>query len=415
MQSERALLVILVILLQGIGLVMIYDASAIFANESPAIHDSDFFLKRQLVWVGLGAAAFGALCLMDYRVLVRNALPIFGVSLVSLGMVFLPGIGVEANGSHRWIRLGGKIFQPSEVAKLSCILFLAHALTRGQGRSPLTIKKLLFPLGGIAVCAGLILLEPNLSSTGVLGSIGFIVLFVSGLKLRYLLCLTVAGLGGLAYKVYTSSYQFGRILAYLDPIRHESGIAYQQTHSLLALGTGGLFGLGLGAGRQKLGFLPYLYNDFVGASVGEQVGFIGMCVLISLFVILVVLGFRIATRARQFEGYLVATGVSSLIALETILHLGVVTSLLPATGLNLPFVSFGGSNLFVTFLGVGLLMSISRVAEKEPATERPRALRVRAPGRRDEPGGVGAPRRRGAWRAQGRDRAGGQRVRPFVS
>lgn len=387
MQSERALLIILVILLQGIGLVMIYDSSAIFANESPAIHDSNFFLKRQLLWAGLGAVAFGVLSLTDYRVLVRNALPIFGVSLVSLGMVFLPGIGVEANGSHRWIRLGGKMFQPSEVAKLACILFLAHALTRGQGRSPLTVKKLLLPLGGIAMCAGLILLEPNLSATGVLASVGFIVLFVAGVKLRYLFCLVVAGLGALAYKVYTSSYQFGRILAYLNPAEHESGIAYQQTHSLLALGTGGLFGLGLGAGRQKLGFLPYLYNDFVAASVGEQVGFLGMCVLISLFVLVVVLGFRIATHAGQFEGYLIAVGVSSLLALETILHLGVVTSLLPATGLNLPLVSFGGSNLFVTFVGVGLLMSVSRVSKKEPETQRPRALRARA----------------------------GQRVRPFVS
>jgi cell division protein FtsW len=379
MQSERALLIILVIILQGVGLVMIYDSSAIYANEAPAIHDSDFFLKRQLVWMGLSVVAFAILSLVDYRILVRNSLPIFGMSLFALALVFVPGIGVKANESHRWIRFGGKMFQPSELAKLTSILFLAHVLTRSQGRYPLTPRKLLLPLGGMGACAGLILLEPDLSSTGVLGTVAFIMLFASGLKLRYLFCLVAASAVGLSYKVYTSSYQFSRVLAFLNPAEHESGVAYQQTHSLLALGTGGLLGLGLGGGRQKLGFLPYLYNDFVGASVGEQVGFVGMCVLIGLFVVFVALGFRIATRARHSEGYLVAVGVTTLIGLQAILHLGVVTSLLPATGLNLPFVSFGGSNLFVAFLGTGLLVSISRIAEREPEEERPRALRVRTP------------------------------------
>ncbi len=389
MQSERALLIILVIVLQGVGLVMIYDSSAIYANEAPAIHDSDFFLKRQLVWVGLGVVVFTILSLMDYRLVVRNALPIFGLSLLGLGMVFVPGIGVKANESHRWIRLGGKMFQPSELAKLTSILFLAHVLTRNQGRYPLTFKKLLLPLGGIGACAGLILLEPDLSSTAVLGMVAFIVLFVSGLKLRYLFCLVAASAGALSYKVYTSSYQFSRILAFLNPAEHESGVAYQQTHSLLALGTGGLFGLGLGDGRQKLGFLPYLYNDFVGASVGEQMGFVGMCVLIGLFLLFIVLGFRIATRANHSEGYLVAVGVTCLIGIQAILHLGVVTSLLPATGLNLPFVSFGGSNLLVAFLGTGLLMSVSRIEENEPEEERPRALRARSRAR----GGLAVARR----------------------
>jgi len=378
MQSERALLIILVIILQGIGLVMIYDSSAIYANEAPAIHDSDFFLKRQLVWAALGAVAFATLSVVDYRVLVRNGLPIFGLSLFALGLVFVPGIGVKANESYRWIRLGGKMFQPSELAKLTCILFLAHMLSKNRGRHPLTLKKLLLPLVGIGACAGLILLEPDLSSTAVLGMVAFIVLFASGLKLRYLFCLVAASVGALSYKVYTSNYQFSRIIAFLNPAGHESGVAYQQTHSLLALGTGGLLGLGLGGGRQKLGFLPYLYNDFVAASVGEQMGFIGMCVLIGLFVLFVLLGFRIAHRAKHPEGYLVAVGVTSLIGIQAILHLGVVTSLLPATGLNLPFVSFGGSNLLVAFLGTGLLMSVSRIAEKAPVAERPRALPARA-------------------------------------
>jgi cell division protein FtsW len=377
MQSERALLIILVIILQGIGLVMIYDSSAIYANEAPAIHDSDFFLKRQLVWTGLGLIALVALSLSDYRVLIRNALPIFAVSLLSLGLVFVPGIGVRANESSRWISLAGKRLQPSEFAKVATILFLAHTLSKNQGRFPFALKKLMVPLGGIAACAGLVLLEPDFSSTAVLGLVAFIMLFASGAKLRYLFTLVLASVAALGYKVYTSSYQFNRVLAFLNPMEHQAGVAYQQTHSLLALGTGGLFGLGLGLGRQKLGFLPYLYNDFVAASVGEETGFIGMCVLISLFLLFVVLGFRIASRARHLEGYLVAVGISSLIGIQAILHLGVVASLLPATGLNLPFVSFGGSNLFVAFFGTGLLISISRIAEKEPVKTRARALRAR--------------------------------------
>ncbi len=378
MQSERALLIILVMILQGIGLVMIYDSSAIYANEAPGIHDSDFFLKKQLMWIGLGVIALLVLGTMDYRFLVRNALPIFGVSLALLALVFVPGIGVKANESCRRIRLGGTGIQPSEFAKLATILFLAHALGTNQGRCALTLKKLLLPVGGVAVCAGLVLLEPDFSSTAVLGALAFILLFVAGTKLRYLIGMVAMAAGALSYKVYTSSYQFGRILAFLNPAEHQAGVGYQQAHSLLALGTGGLFGLGLGLGKQKLGFLPYLYNDFVGASVGEQAGFLGMCVLTGLFLVLAVLGFRIAFRARDLEGYLVAIGVSSLICIQVVIHLGVVASLLPATGQNLPFVSFGGSNLFVAFLSTGLLISVSRIAETVPVKkESVRALRAR--------------------------------------
>jgi len=378
MQSERALLIILVIVLQGIGLVMIYDSSAIYANEAPGIHDSDFFLKRQLLWMAMGAAALVVLSTVDYRVVVRNALPLFGLTLLSLGLVFVPGIGVKANESYRWIKLGGKIIQPSEFAKLTTVLFLAFSLSTNQGRNPLTLRKLFLPLGGVGLCAGLILLEPNFSSCGVIAVLAFVMLFVAGTKLRYLLALAASGLAALSFKVYTSSYQLGRIVAFLDPAEHQSGVAYQQTQSLLALGTGGLFGLGLGLGRQKLGFLPYLYNDFVGASIGEQTGFLGMCVLIALFAAFVSLGFRIARRAGHLDGYLVATGVSCLIAIQTVIHLGVVSSLLPATGLNLPFVSFGGSNLLVAFFGVGLLVSVSRVADKEKVKEPVHALRARS-------------------------------------
>ena len=311
MQSERALLVILVIILQGIGLVMIYDSSAIYANEAPSIHDSDFFLKRQLVWVGLGVIALAVLSLVDYRLLIGNALPIFGLSLLSLVLVFVPDIGVKANESYRWLRIGGKMVQPSEFAKLTSILFLSFALSRNarpgrQAKYPPAVKNLLLSLSGIGLCAGLILLEPDFSSTAIVGLLAFIMLFASGTKLRYLFCLVAASVGVLGYKVYTSSYQLVRILAFLDPAGHQTGVAYQQTQSLLALGTGGIFGMGLGLGRQKLGFLPYLYNDFVGASVGEQAGFMGMCVLICLLALFVILGFRIAFRARHLEGYLIA-------------------------------------------------------------------------------------------------------------
>lgn len=377
MQSERALLIILVIILQGIGLVMIYDSSAIHANEAPAIRDSDFFLKRQLMWMGLSLVALVVLSNIDYRVLTRNAAPIFGMTLLSLALVFVPGLGVKSNESCRWLRVGGKVVQPSEFAKLATILFLAYALSRNQGRNPLALRKLLVPIGGVAVCAGLILLEPDFSSSAVLGVLAFIMFFVAGTKLRYLFCLVAAAVGALGYKVYNSSYQLGRILAFVNPAEHQSGVGYQQTQSLLALGTGGLFGLGLGLGRQKLGFLPLLYNDFMGASIGEQAGFLGMCVLIGLFAVLVTLGFRIALRAGNREGYLVAVGVSSLIATQVVIHLGVVTSLLPATGQNLPFVSFGGSNLFVSSFGAGLLISVSRVAEKQTVKQPARALRAR--------------------------------------
>jgi cell division protein FtsW len=212
----------------------------------------------------------------------------------------------------------------------------------------------------------LILAEPDLSTSLLVGLTVGVMFLCGGVRLRYLVGSALLALPALALAILRSPYQLNRIIAMLDPIAHRHDFGYQQYQALIALGSGGPFGVGLGESLQKLGFITYAHNDFIAAIIGEEFGFIGICALLLLYIAFVILGFRIARRCEDLRGSLLAAGIASLIGLQAIFHLGVVSSVLPATGLNLPFVSFGGSNLLMNFIGLGILLNVSRAVERVP-------------------------------------------------
>jgi len=364
MERERLLILLIVTLLIGIGLMMILNSSAYHrtAGEESDGHD---LLRQQAVWAILGLIAFALVARVRYDVLVRlGPLILLGV-LGSLALVYVPGFGIERNGAWRWVRLGPIELQPAEAAKYGLIIYLAGALTRRQRRigrlgSFITLSVV---LGTVLL---LVLMEPDLSTMLLIAATAGVMFFCAGVPVRYLAGSALLGLPVMAVKVLQSKYQLMRILALLDPLKYRHDYGYQQYQSLIALGSGGPFGVGLAASHQKLGYLTYAYNDFIAAIIGEEFGFLGICALLLLYIALVLVGFRIAFRTNDLRGTLLAAGISSLIGLQAIIHLGVVSSTLPATGLNLPFVSFGGSNLFMNFIGLGILLNVSRATERVP-------------------------------------------------
>jgi len=364
MERERLLLLLIVTLLIGVGLIMILN-SGVYQRVLGEGAQGDFFLKHQLMWVGISVVALVVVANIRYEILMRlSPLLVLGC-LGLLVLVFMPGIGVTKNYARRWIGLGGFPFQPAEVAKYGLIVYFAGALASRQRR----IGRLSTYVELVAVLAPfllLIIVQPDLSTTLLIAATVGVMFFCGGVPLRYLGGTVLLGLPALAFTILRSSYQLNRIKAVLDPVSHRYDAGYQQYQALIALGSGGPFGVGLAASHQKLGFLTYAHNDFIAAIIGEEFGFIGLCALLLLYIVLVVLGFRIAFRARDLRGTLLAVGVTSLIGLQAIIHFGVVSSSLPATGLNLPFISFGGSNLLMNFVGLGILLNVSRATERVP-------------------------------------------------
>ncbi len=366
MQTDRFIMLIIIVALLGVGIITIYNSSGVQIGEKEEMGDGGYFLKKQLMWLCLGIIAFVISSYLNYNFIIMHAPAILLFSLFLLALVFVPGIGVEINNARRWIQIGGKIFQPSEFAKYAIIFYMAYYLSKKQRKLDRFFDTFVPLLFVVALYAGLIIVQPDFSTTIVIGAIAFILFYAGGAKLHHLLIASAASFPPLIYKIYHSEYQLYRIIAFLNPGQYKSGIGYQQYQSLIALGSGGLYGLGLAGSKQKLGFLPYPHNDFIASIIGEEFGFIGICSIILLYMALALIGFRIAFRAKDMRARLLAVGITSLISLQAIIHISVVTSSLPATGLNLPFISFGGSNLLMNFIGIGILMNISKAAERSP-------------------------------------------------
>jgi cell division protein FtsW len=364
MERDRLLILLIVTLLIGIGLVMILNSGA-YQRTLGENAPSDFFLKRQLVWVCISVVALIVVSNIRYEFLVRLSPLLLFACLGLLALVFVPGFGVARNYARRWIQLGGIELQPSEVVKYGLIIYFAGALA-GRQRRIGRLATFLELAAVLALPLLLILAEPDLSTTLLVALTVGMMFFCGGIRLRYLGGSALLALPVLALAILRSPYQLNRIIAMLDPVAHRHDFGYQQYQALIALGSGGLFGVGLGESLQKLGFITYAHNDFIAAIIGEEFGFIGICALLLLYVALVILGFRIARRCEDLRGTLLAIGIASLIGLQAIFHLGVVSSVLPATGLNLPFVSFGGSNLLMNFIGLGILLNVSRAVERVP-------------------------------------------------
>lgn len=354
---DRTLLIV-TITLALVGLVMVFSASAVVAGNR--FHDSGYFLKRQLAWLTFGFLLLHLASHIDYVWWKRLSIPLLGLMSVLLVMVLIPSLGVAAKGARRWLRLGPISIQPAEMVKLVAVIYLAAYLTKKEERLASFSSGLLPALIVVAVLSGLVLLEPDLGTVVVMGLVTVGLLFLGGARISHLLMLGLCAVPVVLVLVLGSSYRRQRLMTFLAPWKDASDAGFQITQSFLAFGSGGPFGVGLGEGKQKLFFLPEAHTDFVLALVGEELGLVGTAAIILLFALFVVRGFQIAARARMPFGRYLGMGITLLIGIQALVNACVVTGLLPTKGLTLPFVSYGGSSLVISLIGVGILLNISR-------------------------------------------------------
>lgn len=346
------------VLLALFGLVMVYSASAVVADKR--FHDWTYFLKRQVAWMAFGFLLLHLASRVDYMIWQRLAGPILVVTLLLLVVVMIPALGVTAKGARRWLRLGPVSVQPAEIAKLVVVFYLASYLTRKENRLADLTSGFLPPLVVVGLVAGLVLLQPDLGTVVVMGLVTWGLLFLGGARLAHLFGLVLLAVPAGAALILGSSYRRQRLMTFLEPWKDPEAAGFQVTQSFLAFGSGGPFGVGLGESRQKLFFLPEAHTDFVLALVGEELGLVGTVTIMVLFALLVLRGFQIASRAQQPFGRHLALGITLLIGVQALFNAGVVTGLLPTKGLTLPLVSYGGSSLMMSLLGIGILLSVSR-------------------------------------------------------
>lgn len=347
-----------VLMLLSVGLVMVFSSSEYVTMVRYG--DSFYFFKRQLLWALLGLIAMFGMMNFDYYRLKRWIGPIIIIGLALLVAVLIPGIGQVVNGARRWINLGFTSFAPAELVKLCMIMFVAFGLSKKKDSIQLFREGLLPYLLVMALAAGLILLQPDLGTTIVLCGTIFIMFFAAGAKIAHLGGLMGLGVMGVALAIYLEPYRMSRFLAFLDPGKDPQGTGYHIIQSLYALGSGGLFGLGLGQSKQKFLYLPENHTDFIFAILGEELGFIGASLVVLLFIMLVWRGLKVAVTSPDPFASLLAAGITSGIALQAIINMGVVTGSMPVTGVPLPFISFGGTSLLFTLAGVGIVLNISK-------------------------------------------------------
>ncbi len=340
-----------------IGVIMVYSSSAV--KGYLYYNDPYHFFKADLIWVGLGLITMLFCMRLDLNILRRWAKPALYFSIILLVLVKVPGLGREVNGATRWIGLGPLSIQPSEVIKLSLVLIIAHLMAKNPHQNQSFRKGLLPILGLLGLIAGLIMLQPDLGTTMVIAGTTFFLLIAAGARTSHMAGLIGAGLGLIVMAIATAPYRMRRILAFLDPWADPSGKGYQTIQALLALGPGGLFGLGLGQSRQKFLYLPENHTDFIFAMIGEELGFVGASVVVLLFFLFAWRGFKVAMGAEDSFMSLLAVGLTSMITIQAMINMGVVSGMLPVTGITLPFLSYGGTSLVFTMLGVGVLLNIS--------------------------------------------------------
>jgi len=361
MKWAAAILIFCVTVLIGLGMVMLYSSSMNMEFNKSAV--GAHLLLSQLLWFCFGLIGFATAARLDYRRLKGLSPWLLGFSTVLLLLVFAPMIGMAKKGAHRWIGHPGlPQFQPSELAKLALILFLSAYADRYQ-RQMATLKKgLLIPCSIIALVLALIFIEPDRGCTILLAAVSGVMLIVAGARLTLLIPPALLLIAGLALSLLHDPMRMGRIMAWVHPERSKGGVGYQAYEAMIALGRGGWFGLGLGNGRQKLGFVPEHHTDCIFSIIGEELGLVATLAVLLLFIALVMCGISIARRSSDTFGLLLGAGLTFMIGLQAFINIGVVTGILPAKGMPLPFISYGGSNLVLMLVSVGLLVSISRFA-----------------------------------------------------
>lgn len=352
------ILIIVTLALLTIGMIMVYSASAVWASYK--MGDSFFFLKRQLLFAGLGVVAMFFIAKIDYWVWRSYSKIILIVCFVLLILVLIPGVGLVRGGARSWIGIGAFSIQPSEFMKFAMIIFLAKFLAEKQKVITSFKQGLLPALSFVFVAFGMIMLQPDLGTGTVMVGTCIVMIFVSGARIFHFAMLGLIGVAGFVGLIASAPYRMKRITSYLDPWSDPLGSGFQIIQSLLAIGPGGLFGLGLGQSRQKFLYLPEPQTDFIFAILAEELGFIGGSFVLLLFSLLLWRGIRIALGAPDLYGTFLAVGIVAMIAIQVMINVGVVTGLMPVTGITLPFLSYGGSSLTLMLMAVGVLLNISR-------------------------------------------------------
>jgi cell division protein FtsW len=349
------------IVLICIGIVMIYSASSIYAWEK--YQDSFYFLKRHLSFLLVGLVLTFFVMTVDYKKFRQYAKPFVLISLFLLVLVLIPGLGREISGARRWFRFKFISFQPSELASMAVIIYVADFIARKGTAMRQFFKGFLPPVCVLGICSLLILAQPDLGTTVALGTVVFIMLFISGTRVSYLVGIVLASLPALYLLIFNVPYRRMRVLAFLNPWLDPKGSGFQIIQSQISLGSGGIFGVGLGHSRQKLFYLPAAHTDFIFSIIGEELGLLGTLGIILLFLIFMREGLKIIRYASDKFGYFLALGLVLIISLKAIINIGVSCGLLPTKGLPLPFISYGGSSFIFDMVSVGILVNIARTGE----------------------------------------------------
>ncbi len=361
-------MVILILLLVAVGLVCLYSASyadAYYRQKG----NSTFYVLRQGVFAAAGIAAMFAASRFDYHKLHFFAIPLMAGSTILLATIFVRApLWMEINKAWRWINLGFTTFQPSEITKFAFILFFSSMATIWGPKKMATFKYGILPYGVLLVItAGLLYVQPHLSATVIIAGIGFVIIFLGGAPFKWLFGCVAAGIAAIAGYVAVNPYAMTRINVWLDPFVDAQNKGWQGSQSFLAISSGGIWGLGLGQSRQKHLFLPEPANDFIFSVICEELGFIGASLILILFAALILRGYYIASKAQDKFGMLLAAGITSHIAVQTIFNIGVVSGLFPVTGAALPFFSYGGTSLMMLLGEMGILLSVSRYRSSDEA------------------------------------------------
>jgi cell division protein FtsW len=356
-------LLVVVLALIGFGIVMVYSTSAILAGER--FQDPSYFLKRQAFYAGIGLALMIVMIFFPYRVLNRLAYPFLIGSVLALIAVLIPGIGVRAGGSMRWLRIFSLTFQPSEFAKLGLVIFLAYFLTKKEEK----IRSFSFGFLPTVLISGLVialvLKEPDFGTAFFLMVMAFLLLFLGGARVIYIAGAVLLAVPAVYYFLTSAAYRYKRLMSFIRPWDDPTGTSFQIIQSFLSFGSGGLFGLGLGEGKQKLFFLPAPHTDFIFSIIGEEMGLVGAMGVVLLFFIFALRGMRIGYALEDRFGSYLAIGITLMISLQAVINMGVVLGLLPTKGLTLPFISYGGTSLIANLVGVGILLHLSTLSESK--------------------------------------------------
>lgn len=355
-KSPDFLLFLITIFLIGIGIVMVFSSSAYTSAQD--LGDPYYYVKRQMLWALIGFFLLWLASTINLKYVNKMANIIFLISLMLL--IFVLVTGAQNGGASRWVDIGYFSFQPSELMKLSMVIFLARSLSRNSYNSNKFMGGIMPYLLLIAIICALVLAQPDLGTAVAIAVTAYFLFAVAGVKLRYLFVLAACGLSAVIVAVMSAPYRLERFITFLNPYADPIGTGYQTIQSLLALGSGGISGMGLAKGLQKTYYIPEKHTDFIYAVLGEELGFIGAGLVLALFFCFAWRGFKVATSADDSFKSLLAAGITIMISVQALINIGVVTGSIPVTGITLPFISYGGSSLILSMTGVGLLLNVSK-------------------------------------------------------